>query len=71
MDILKDTIFQQEWGKIDNKLTDATALREVYVPVRDLKSCVKNYKTNYPKIIFTNQTFCAGLEGKDTCQVCL
>ena len=59
------------WGKIANNRTVATTLREVYVPVVELKSCVKNYKDNDQRAILTNQTFCAGLEGKDSCQVCL
>ena len=63
------------WGQIADNETYATELQEVGVPVFDLKTCRENHiktfesagSNIYPKV--TNDTFCAGADGRDSCFV--
>ena len=44
-------------------------LLEVGVPVFDLETCRENYLESWHNMAITNDTFCAGARGMDSCYV--
>ena len=66
------------WGRIDDG-SNAVELQEVGVPIMDLNTCANNHAltcledkakdNNINCGIVTNDTFCAGADGRDSCFV--
>ena len=54
---------------VSEKSTLADELQEIGLPVIDLEACSKNYAKRYKTPKVTNDTFCAGLYGIDSCAV--